>query len=107
MADNALIYYIVGDDGASAEGSINGCFNEMSYFNGLQALETSEYLTERLDMLGGPGVVQPLRRGLGVCDEHAYQWTKQVASHWVARNGMWCVAGIVRPRARSAPSSAM
>ncbi len=45
ILDDTLIYYIIGDNGASAEGSINGCFNEMSYFNGLQALETPEYLT--------------------------------------------------------------
>ena len=32
--DDTLIYYIIGDNGASAEGTLNGCFNEMSYFNG-------------------------------------------------------------------------
>ena len=37
MLDDTLIYYIVGDNGASAEGGIIGCFNEMGYFNGLQA----------------------------------------------------------------------
>src|SRR6266436_6319939 len=50
--DDTLVYYIVGDNGASAEGSINGCFNEMSYFNGLQSFETPEYLGQRLDELG-------------------------------------------------------
>ena len=54
ILDDTLIYYIVGDNGASAEGGINGCFNEMSYFNGLQDLETAEYLTARIDKLGGP-----------------------------------------------------
>ncbi len=54
IMENTLIYYIIGDNGASAEGSINGCFNEMSYFNGLQSFETPEYLTERIDKLGGP-----------------------------------------------------
>ena len=54
IADDTLIYYIAGDNGASAEGSLNGCYNEMSYFNGLQALETPEYLTARIDKLGGP-----------------------------------------------------
>ena len=47
VLDNTLIYYIVGDNGASAEGGLNGCFNEMSYFNGIQDLETEEYLTEK------------------------------------------------------------
>ena len=54
ILDDTLIYYIVGDNGASAEGGVNGCFNEMGYFNGLQALETPEYLAERIDKLGGP-----------------------------------------------------
>ena len=88
ILDDTRIYYIVGDNGASAEGSINGCFNEMSYFNGLQSLETPQYLTERLDELGGPKSYNHY----AVCWAHAmctpYQWTKQVASHWGGtRNG--------------------
>ncbi len=71
MLDDTLIYYICGDNGASAEGSINGCFNEMSYFNGLQALETPEYLTPAARQARRAGVLQPLRRRLGACDVHA------------------------------------
>jgi arylsulfatase A-like enzyme len=48
ILDDTLVFYIIGDNGASAEGSINGCFNEMSYFNGLQSMETPEYLGQRL-----------------------------------------------------------
>jgi arylsulfatase A-like enzyme len=33
--DNTLVIYIVGDNGASAEGGANGVFNEMTYFNGV------------------------------------------------------------------------
>ena len=33
--ENTLIFYIVGDNGASAEGGMNGLFNEMTYFNGV------------------------------------------------------------------------
>ena len=58
ILDDTLIYYIVGDNGASAEGGINGSFNEMSYFNGLQGLETAEYLTARIDKLGRPVLIQ-------------------------------------------------
>ena len=54
ILDDTLVYYIIGDNGASAEGSINGCYNEMAYFNGLQSLETPEYLNSKLDKLGGP-----------------------------------------------------
>ena len=33
--DNTLVFYIVGDNGASAEGTMNGLLNEMTYFNGV------------------------------------------------------------------------
>jgi arylsulfatase A-like enzyme len=88
VADDTLIYYIIGDNGASAEGSFNGCYNEMSYFNGLQALETAEYLTERLDKLGGPESYNHYAVGWAHAMNTPYQWTKQVASHWGGtRNG--------------------
>ena len=52
--DNTLVYYIIGDNGASAEGTLNGTFNEMINFNGAAALETPEFLLERIDDFGGP-----------------------------------------------------
>ncbi len=86
--ENTLVYYIIGDNGASAEGSLNGCYNEMSYFNGLQALETPEYLTARLDKLGGPESYNHYAVGWAHAMNTPYQWTKQVASHWGGtRNG--------------------
>jgi arylsulfatase len=82
VLDDTLIYYIVGDNGASAEGGINGCFNEMGYFNGLQDLETPEYLTARIDKLGGPESYNHYAVGWAHAMDTPYQWTKQVASHW-------------------------
>ncbi len=88
ILDDTLVYYIVGDNGASAEGGINGCFNEMSYFNGLQDLETPEYLTARIDKLGGPESYNHFAVGWALAMCTPYQWTKQVASHWGGtRNG--------------------
>ena len=54
ILDDTLVYYIVGDNGASAEGTLNGAYNEMANFNGLAALETPEFLMARYDKLGGP-----------------------------------------------------
>jgi arylsulfatase A-like enzyme len=82
ILDDTLVYYIIGDNGASAEGGLNGCYNEMSYFNGLQALETPEYLTARLDKLGGPDSYNHYAVGWAHAMNTPYQWTKQVASHW-------------------------
>ncbi|MEZ6078203.1 MAG: sulfatase-like hydrolase/transferase [Pirellulaceae bacterium] len=56
ILDDTLIYYIVGDSSASAEGSINGCFNEMSYFNGFAGDGDSSVCINRacIDQFGGP-----------------------------------------------------
>lgn len=88
VLDDTLIYYIIGDNGASAEGGVNGCFNEMSYFNQLQSLETPEYLNARLDKLGGPDSYNHYSAAWAHAMNTPYQWTKQVASHWGGtRNG--------------------
>ncbi len=88
VLDNTLIYYIIGDNGASAEGGINGCFNEMSYFNGLQGFETPEYLMERIEKLGGTESYNHYAVGWAHAMNTPYQWTKQVASHFGGtRNG--------------------
>ena len=50
--DNTLFFYIVGDNGASAEGGMNGLFNEMTYFNGVN--ETVQDILKHYDELGGP-----------------------------------------------------
>ena len=52
ILDDTIIYYIIGDNGASAEGTINGAFNEMANFNGMAALETPEFLISKMDELG-------------------------------------------------------
>jgi arylsulfatase A-like enzyme len=88
ILDNTLIYYIIGDNGASAEGTLNGTFNEMINFNGAAALETPEFLTARIDKLGGPESYNHYAVGWAHALNTPYQWTKQVASHWGGtRNG--------------------
>jgi arylsulfatase len=88
LLGDTLIYYIIGDNGASAEGTLIGCYNEMANFNGLAALETPEFLMERLDKLGGPESYNHYAVGWAHAMNTPYQWTKQVASHWGGtRNG--------------------
>ena len=88
ILDDTLIYYIIGDNGASAEGTLNGTFNEMINFNGAAALETPEFMIERLDELGGPDSYNHYAVGWAHAMDTPYQWTKQVASHWGGtRNG--------------------
>ena len=71
ILDDTIIYYIIGDNGASAEGTMNGAFNELANFNGMAALETPEFMQSKLDELGSPELVQPLLGRLGVGDQHA------------------------------------
>ena len=86
--NDTLIYYIIGDNGASAEGTLQGTFNEMINFNGASALETPEFLLARLDKLGGPESYNHYAVGWAHALDTPYQWTKQVASHWGGtRNG--------------------
>jgi arylsulfatase A-like enzyme len=85
---DTLIYYIIGDNGASAEGTLNGTYNEMINFNGAAALETPEFLNARIDKLGGPESYNHYAVGWAHAMDTPYQWTKQVASHWGGtRNG--------------------
>ena len=86
--DNTLIYYILGDNGASAEGTINGCFNEMTTLNGMPAIETEEFLISKIDDFGTPEAYNHYAVGWAHALCAPYQWTKQVASHWGGtRNG--------------------
>jgi arylsulfatase A-like enzyme len=88
VLDDTLVYYIIGDNGASAEGTPNGTFNEMLPFNGMSAIETPEFLTSRIDELGGPQSYNHYAVGWAHAMDTPYQWTKQVASHWGGtRNG--------------------
>ena len=68
VLDDTLIYLIIGDNGASAEGTLQGAFNEMANFNGMAALETPEFMMSKLEEFGGEEWYRPLCRGLGLGD---------------------------------------
>ena len=85
---DTLVYYIVGDNGASAEGQINGTFNELLTLNGAAALETVEFMRSRIAEFGTPSAYNHYAVGWAHAMDAPYQWTKQVASHWGGtRNG--------------------
>ncbi len=88
VLDNTIIYYIIGDNGASAEGTVNGAFNEMANFNGMAALETPEFMESKMDEFGSPSSYNHYAVGWAWAMDTPFQWTKQVASHWGGtRNG--------------------
>jgi arylsulfatase A-like enzyme len=85
--DNTLIFYIVGDNGASAEGGMVGLFNEMTYFNGLH--ETVQDILKHYNELGGPTTYPHYAAGWAVAGDTPFTWTKQIASSYGGtRNGM-------------------
>jgi len=86
--DNTLIYVIIGDNGASAEGSLQGTYNEILSITGYGKLETPEYLLERIDKFGSPDSYNHYAVGWAHAMCTPYQWTKQIASHFGGtRNG--------------------
>ncbi len=88
IRDDTLIYYIIGDNGASAEGTPNGCFNELVVLNGAAELETVEFMASRIDDFGTPAAYNHYAVGWAHAMDTPYQWTKQIASHWGGtRNG--------------------
>ena len=85
--DNTLVFYIAGDNGASAEGGENGLFNEYTYFNGVH--EKVPEMLKLLDKWGGPETYPHMAAGWAVAFDAPFGWTKQVASDFGGtRNGM-------------------
>lgn len=85
--DNTLVFYIVGDNGASAEGTVNGTFNEMVSLNGLH--EDFESVYKNMDKWGGPLTYPHYSYGWAIAGGAPFSWTKQVASDFGGtRNGV-------------------
>ena len=85
--DNTVIFFIAGDNGASAEGQMNGVYNEMTYFNGIP--ETVPEMLKHLDEWGSPSTYPHFSAGWAVAMDVPFTWTKQVASDFGGtRNGM-------------------
>jgi arylsulfatase A-like enzyme len=85
--DNTLFIFIAGDNGASAEGQMNGMFSEMTYFNGVP--ETVESMLKHYDEWGSPSTYPHFAAGWAVALDAPFSWTKQVASDFGGvRNGM-------------------
>jgi arylsulfatase A-like enzyme len=88
ILDETLVYYIVGDNGASAEGTPQGTFNEAITLNGAAGIETTEFMASRIDEFGTVTANNHYAVGWAHAMDTPYQWTKQVASHWGGtRNG--------------------
>lgn len=86
QADNTLVFYIAGDNGASGEGGTNGSFNEMSYFNGVT--EKFDDMLKLIDKWGGPETYPHMASGWAIAFNSPFSWLKQVPSDFGGtRNG--------------------
>lgn len=85
--DNTLLFYIVGDNGSSAEGGPEGTYNEMMALNGI--VGKADQMMDRIDEWGSPSTFPHFSIGWAWAGNTPFQWTKQVASHFGGtRNGM-------------------
>ncbi|ORB91191.1 arylsulfatase [Mycobacterium persicum] len=84
-ADNTLVFYIWGDNGASMEGTNTGSFNEMTFLNGLD-LDADQQLAlieqyGGVEALGDEFTAPHFASGWAHANNTPFQWGKQMASH--------------------------
>jgi arylsulfatase len=79
-AENTLIIYIVGDNGASSEGGLEGTVNEVKALNGIPT--SIEENLKKSDEIGGPNTEPHFPIGWAFAGNTPFPWVKQVASHF-------------------------
>ncbi len=80
VLDNTLFIYIVGDNGASAEGGPEGTYNEMMALNGI--IGNASQMMNHIDDWGSPNTFPHYAIGWAWAGDTPFQWTKQIASHY-------------------------
>ena len=89
VLENTLFIYIMGDNGSSAEGGLEGTFNELVHLNGIFDAESIDSMLKRADDWGGPDSFPHMSCGWAVATDAPFKWTKQMAADFGGtRNGM-------------------
>ena len=87
QTNNTLVIFVIGDNGGSGEGTVQGVFNDMNIVS--QSTETLDYLEKNMDDMGGWKSSNLYGVPWAWATNTPFQWTKQVASHFGGtRNGM-------------------
>jgi len=87
QTDNTLVIFVIGDNGGSGEGTVQGVFNDMNIVS--QSVETLEYLEANLEDMGSWKSSNLYGVPWAWATNTPFQWTKQVASHFGGtRNGL-------------------
>jgi arylsulfatase len=98
-AENTIFIYIAGDNGASAEGGIEGSVNENLFFNGFP--EKWQDNLQVIDELGGPKHFNHFPSAWAHAMDTPFQWTKQVARHFGGTRNPLIVSWPARIKDRS------
>jgi arylsulfatase A-like enzyme len=77
---NTLTFWEIGDNGASMEGTLSGCFNELATLQGVS--EDAAFLVQHMDELGSAKASNHIPVGWAWAVNTPFQWGKQVASHF-------------------------
>jgi len=88
--NNTLIIYIAGDNGASAEGMLNGTPNEFTTFNGIPVPVKDQFLW--YEFWGSERTFPHFAASWAWAMDTPFQWTKQVASHFGGTAQGLCMA---------------
>jgi arylsulfatase A-like enzyme len=84
---NTLVIYLMGDNGASGEGTEHGAWSSPSFQNGQP--EDPEWLLEHIDDFGSPRCENHFNAAWAWALDAPFQWMKQIASHFGgSRNGL-------------------
>ncbi|MGB5896182.1 MAG: arylsulfatase [Ignavibacteriaceae bacterium] len=87
--ENTLFVYIMGDNGSSGEGGLEGTYNELVHLNGIFDEETIESMLAHADDWGGPNSFPHMSAAWAVATDAPFKWTKQMAADFGGtRNGM-------------------
>ncbi len=83
IADNTLVVFIEGDNGASGEGGPGGTLNELAHLSSAKGEHGVDiaWLADNLDVLGGPDTYQGFPVGWAFATSTPFPWVKQIASH--------------------------
>ena len=89
--DNTLIIYISGDNGGSAEGTLNGTPNEVAMFNGVN-VPVEDQLKYFYDAWGSDRTYNHMAVPWTWAFDTPFSWTKQIASHFGGTRQGMCVS---------------
>jgi arylsulfatase A-like enzyme len=89
--DNTIIIYISGDNGTSAEGTLEGTFNQMTAYNAILTLPEAVQMSHYQDW-GSDRTYPHMSVAWSWAFDTPFKWTKQIASHFGGTRQGMCIS---------------